>query len=88
MFLPPLWSSGQRTSRMDATATHSAALVGTLVAPFLFEIISGRVIAVGGVLALLGLLIAAPILGGEWRRLTASSAATLEPADDGSLYRG
>ncbi|MHB8867705.1 MAG: MFS transporter [Thermoleophilia bacterium] len=81
---PPRWIGA--IQGMDATATHSAALVGTLVAPFLFEIISGRIIAVAGVLALLGLLVAAPTLGGEWRRLTAISA-TPEPAVDGSLYR-
>lgn len=68
---------------MDATATHSAALVGTLAAPFLYEIISGRIIAATGVLALLGLGIAAPTLGGEWRRLSPASPAP-EPAGDGS----
>lgn len=70
---------------VEATATHSAALVGTLASPLLYEVMSGRVIALSGVLALLGLGIAAPVLSAQWRRLANVPASVPEPAGDESL---
>ena len=46
--------------------------LGTLTAPLLYGLISGYVLAVSGVLALIGLGIAAPVLRREWRRQAAS----------------
>ena len=46
-----------------------AALLGTLLAPFLYGYISGYVISLAGGVALVGLAIAAPILYREWNRL-------------------
>lgn len=66
----------------EATATHSAALVGTLASPLLYEVISGRVIALSGVLALLGLGAAAPVLSGEWRRLASDATTGRPPSGD------
>jgi DHA1 family multidrug resistance protein-like MFS transporter len=71
----------------EATATHSAALLGTLASPLLYEVISGRVIALSGVLALLGLGAAAPVLSAEWRRLAKVPANATRPTEDESLYQ-
>lgn len=68
---------------MDATATHSAALAGTLLAPLLYEVMSGKIIALSGVIAIVGLLIAAPVLSAEWRRLAAAPAAPAAAPGDG-----
>ena len=46
-----------------------AGWLGSLTAPILFGWVSGYVLAIGGVINLLGLAIAAPILSREWRRL-------------------
>ena len=48
-----------------------AGLLGSLTAPILYSWISGYVLAVGGVLNLLGLAIAAPVLYRAWRDLKA-----------------
>jgi MFS family permease len=55
---------------LEQTSVQVAALVGTLVAPFLYGHLSGRVISLAGVIALLGGVYAAPILLKEWRRLS------------------
>ncbi len=57
---------------IETTSMQLAGLLGTLTAPLLYGLISGYVLAVGGVLALIGLGIAAPVLRREWRRLAAS----------------
>jgi MFS family permease len=64
---------------METTAAHLAAFVGTLAAPFLFEHISGRVIAVSGVVALVAIAATAPILGAEWKRLTGVAPPAAQP---------
>lgn len=57
---------------IETTSMQLAGLLGTLSAPLLYDLISGYVLAVGGVVALVGLAVAAPVLGREWRRLAAS----------------
>jgi DHA1 family multidrug resistance protein-like MFS transporter len=54
---------------LDQTSMQVAALLGTLLAPFLYGYISGYVISLAGGVALVGLAIAAPILYREWNRL-------------------
>jgi len=70
---PPRWVGS--VQGLEVTAAHLAALVGTLAAPFLFEIMSGRVIALGGVIALVALFAVIPVLGPEWKRLSAPNLA-------------
>jgi DHA1 family multidrug resistance protein-like MFS transporter len=57
---------------VETTSMQLAGLLGTLTAPLLYDLISGCVLAVGGVLALAGLAAGAPVLHREWRRLSAS----------------
>ena len=57
---------------LENSSTQFAALVGTLTAPLLFSAMSGYTLAVGGLLALFGLVVTAPILGREWRRIAAA----------------
>jgi MFS family permease len=63
---------------MEQTAMQLAALLGTLIAPLLYDgrwffpEIKGYAMSVGGVLALCGLAYAAPILHREWGRIVAS----------------
>jgi DHA1 family multidrug resistance protein-like MFS transporter len=54
---------------LEQTFVQIAALVGTVAAPFLYEHLSGYVISLGGVVMLLGLVYAAPILLKERRRI-------------------
>ncbi|MHB9148641.1 MAG: MFS transporter [Thermoleophilia bacterium] len=68
---------------LEITAAHLAAMVGTLAAPFLFEIMAGRVIALGGAVALLALVAVAPILGPEWKRLSAAETHVVEAEPSG-----
>jgi len=54
---------------LETSSTQLAALVGTLLSPVLYRFISGYTIAVGGVVALVGLVATAPTLSREWKRL-------------------
>ena len=54
---------------LETSSTQLAALVGTLLSPLLYRFISGYTIAVGGVVALIGLVVTAPTLAREWKRL-------------------
>ena len=58
---------------LEQSSMQLAALVGTLIAPILYERISGLVISMAGVISLAGLLYAAPILRREYSRLTKNS---------------
>ena len=58
---------------IETTSMQLAGLLGTLTAPLLYDLISGYVLALGGLLALTGLAVAAPVLHREWHRLSASS---------------
>jgi MFS family permease len=74
---------------IEQTAMQLAALIGTLTAPLLYGLIGGYIFAVGGAVALAGLLVAAPTLRAEWAcvsgRSGARSCADLgrRAADDG-----
>ena len=78
---PPRWVGS--VQGLEITAAHLAALVGTLASPFLFEVMSGRVIALGGVVALVALVAVAPILGPEWKRLAATGRPAAEAGASG-----
>ncbi len=54
---------------VESTAMQAAGLLGSLTAPILYGWISGYVLALGGAINLIGLMIAAPILHREWKRL-------------------
>jgi DHA1 family multidrug resistance protein-like MFS transporter len=56
---------------VESTSMQLAGLLGSLTAPLMYARISGRVLTVAGVIALAGLLVAAPILFRAWRRLQA-----------------
>jgi MFS family permease len=55
---------------LEQTAMQLAALVGTLTAPLIYGAVGGYIFAVGGAVALTGLIVAAPILHREWACLT------------------
>jgi len=67
---PPKWLG--TVTGIETTSMQLAGLLGTLTAPLLYDLISGYVLAIGGVLSLLGLALGAPTLHREWRRITAS----------------
>jgi MFS family permease len=64
---PPRWIGA--VQGLESSAAQLAALVGTLVSPLLYSLIGGYTISLGGVLALIGLAVGAPVLNGEWKRL-------------------
>jgi MFS family permease len=66
--VPPRWLGS--VQGLEQSCLQLAALVGTLVAPILYVHLSGYVISVAGVVSLLGLIFAGPILYKEWRRLS------------------
>jgi MFS family permease len=78
---PPRWIGA--IQGLEASVLQLAALVGTLLAPLLYEWIAGGTIAVGGLVAIAGLAVTAPVLSREWRRFTGSSASA--PADPSVL---
>ncbi len=57
---------------VEATSMQLAGLLGSLTAPLMYARISGRVLTLSGLIALAGLLIAAPILYRTWKRLKAA----------------
>jgi MFS family permease len=66
---------------LENSAMQLAALVGTLAAPFLYSVMSGYVIGVGGVISLAGLAFAAPTLRKEWDRIVAAGDRPPNAAD-------
>jgi DHA1 family multidrug resistance protein-like MFS transporter len=56
---------------LEQTCSQAAALIGTLIAPVLYGVLSGYVITFAGVVSLLGLVFAGPTLRKEWTRLSA-----------------
>jgi DHA1 family multidrug resistance protein-like MFS transporter len=75
---PPRWLG--TVTGLETTSMQLAGMIGTFVAPVVYGWMSGYVLAVGGVINAIGLLIAAPILRREWRRL--SAAGPVPPADE------
>jgi DHA1 family multidrug resistance protein-like MFS transporter len=65
---PPRWLGS--VQGLEQSSLQVAALIGTLIAPVLYGYISGWVISVAGVVSLIGLCVAAPILHREWERLS------------------
>jgi len=55
---------------LEGTSMQLAALIGTLVAPLLYERLGGFVISVAGLVSLAGLAVAGPILYRVWRGLS------------------
>jgi len=82
---PPRWLGA--IQGLEGTSMQLAALIGTLTAPLLYQVMGGYVISMGGVLAIIGLTIAAPILRQEWARIsaTAPGSAEAEPLADRNL---
>jgi MFS family permease len=57
---------------VEATSMQLAGLLGSLLAPLLFARISGHVLTVAGIVSLVGLGIAAPVLHKAWKGIKAS----------------
>lgn len=57
---------------IESTSMQLAGLIGTLTAPVVYGWVSGYVLTLAGCVSLLGLAIAAPVLHGEWLRLSRS----------------
>ena len=66
---PPRWIGA--VQGLESSSAQLAALVGTLVSPLLYGLIGGYTISLGGVLALVGLIVAAPVLHRQWQRVKA-----------------
>ena len=66
---PPKWLG--TVTGIEATSMQLAGMIGTFLAPVLYGWISGYVLALGGVVSLVGLAATAPVLRREWRRLAA-----------------
>lgn len=77
---PPRWLGS--VQGLESTSMQVAALVGTLVAPVLYQYISGYVISMAGGVSLVGLAISAPILHREWNRLKLRAPIAEEDRDD------
>lgn len=65
---------------VEQTSMQVAAFTGTLVAPVLYDHVSGYVISLAGVVSLLGLVYAGPTLYREWGRLRALRTAQTDDA--------
>ena len=72
---------------VEATSMQLAGLLGSLTAPLMYARISGRVLTFAGIIAIVGLSIAAPILYRAWKRLQEAgdipTQAQLERLTDG-----
>ncbi|MCL5736791.1 MAG: MFS transporter [Actinobacteria bacterium] len=53
---------------LEQTCLQAAALIGTLIAPLLYGVLSGYVISLAGAISLFGLVFAAPTLRAEHKR--------------------
>jgi len=67
---PPRWLG--TVTGLESTSMQLAGMIGTFLAPVLYGLISGYVLALAGVINLIGLIVAAPVLRREWRRLSAA----------------
>jgi DHA1 family multidrug resistance protein-like MFS transporter len=70
---PPRWLGA--IQGLESTSMQLAALIGTLTAPLMYQVMGGYVISLGGVLAIVGLAFTAPVLRREWASISASGAA-------------
>jgi DHA1 family multidrug resistance protein-like MFS transporter len=71
---------------LEQTCVQLAALVGTLIAPVLYDKLSGYVISLAGGVSFLGLLFAGPVLYKEWKRLSRGTASS--EVRDAAIPRG
>jgi MFS family permease len=69
---------------LETTSMQLAGLIGTLAAPVMYGWMSGYVMAFGGVVNLIGLAIAAPVLARAWRRVRAAPATGAAAGATGS----
>jgi DHA1 family multidrug resistance protein-like MFS transporter len=86
---PPRWLGS--VQGIEQMSMQGAAFVGTLTAPLIYGAIGGWVFAVGGAVALTGVVVAAPVLRREWaclRRGGVRSCAQLETVAAGSEESG
>ncbi len=83
---PPRWLG--TVTGLESTSMQLAGWLGSLTAPILYGWVSGYVLAIGGIVNLVGLAIAAPIIGRAWYRLKAAGPmaphAELERLTDGA----
>lgn len=66
--VPPRWLGS--VQGLEQTSVQVAGLTGTLVAPLLYGFLSGYVISIAGLVSLIGLIFAGPVLLKTWRRLS------------------
>ena len=76
---PPKWIG--TIQGLDSTSMMVGGLLGTLIVPAIYNVISGYVIVVCGAVGLVGLMIAAPILGRESARLERAATIQINPAE-------
>ena len=73
---------------VEATSMQLAGLLGSLTAPLLYGRISGHVLTFAGIISIVGLGVAAPVLYRAWKRLGAAGdmprQAELERLADGA----
>ena len=77
---PPRWLGS--VQGLEQSSVQVAALIGTLIAPVLYGYMSGWVISVAGVVSLIGLAVAAPILRREWERLSRAKEGAETTVDE------
>lgn len=75
---PPRWLGS--VQGIEQASIQIAALVGTLTAPLLYEHVSGYVISLAGIIALMGLAFGGPVLFRTWKQLKAGGAVWSEPS--------
>jgi len=78
--VPPRWLGTVQGT--EQTFIQAAGLVGTLVAPLLYGYLSGYVISIGGLVSLVGLAFAGPVLFRVWQGLPhGREAGPLDPQE-------
>ncbi len=75
---PPRWLG--TVTGLETTSMQLAGMIGTFLAPVIYGWISGYVMAAAGVMSLLGLVVTAPVLGREWKRI--SGTGPVPPSGD------
>jgi sugar phosphate permease len=70
---PPPWIGA--VQGLENSAGQLAALLGTLVSPLLYSLIGGFTISLGGLISLLGLAVATPILQRTWALIRRGNSA-------------
>ena len=80
---PPQWVGS--VQGLEASTMQLAGLAGTLIAPLLYERVSGLAISLSGGAALIGLVVAAPTLYRASKKSTYSSGSTRPPEGQNHL---